>query len=829
MNKSMLAVVTLFCAVTLFLSACQDNVSPNIEDSLDLFSGLEAIPEASQTAVTIHQGSDPAMDGYFNIMVDGVETNPFLSPGTYQAWCLEWNKNLRSNGDEHADVSWYNTASSTTWKPMNYLLSITDDLKADDPELTYRDIQAVIWVIAGEMGIAPEFDVMNLPVNRIPSRLRSGDELAFSREKAAAIASKVIQEAPEAVIPTHGIVAQTASDEQDIIVIPPTPGLTADLVTAWDTRLAPGTKIILPLGGIKGTATIDWGDGTVEEFNGTSAPVHQYEKDGIYTVYFSGKAISFNSRDLAPENSTEMLIRVGQWGTLEYESMEGAFYGAKNLELVPEKTDYEDDLIDGLENVTDMSYMFSGAESFDLSLDDWDFSSVTNMEGMLQNASSFNQAITWNTPSVTNISYMFSGATSFDSKILLNTSSVTDISYMFAEAINFNQSVEDFDTREVQKMEGVFENALSFNQPLNRWKTDNVTTMSKLFAGAEAFNQPMDDWNTGRVEDMSGMFTDALDFNQAIGNWETKFVRTMANMFLGATSFDQPLNSWDTGSVTDMSGMFADAIRFNQPLDRWITIDVKTMEGMFSDALLFDQPIDNWETAQVENMASMFAGAESFNQPLNGWDVRMVKDMSFMFSEAFAFDQPLDRWETVSLQKMAGMFEEAISFNQEIGGWPTKNVTDMAGVFLGARSFNKPLLGWDTSNVETMSAMFKDAFEFDQSIGGWTVDNVTDMSEMFQGAALFNQDINNWNTGKVTTMQGMFNEAGVFNQPIGNWNTENVTNMVQMFRGAVFFNQDLSGWNVSNLNSCPDKPFESDLGASFWTAAKPIWGECKFK
>jgi surface protein len=101
------------------------------------------------------------------------------------------------------------------------------------------------------------------------------------------------------------------------------------------------------------------------------------------------------------------------------------------------------------------------------------------------------------------------------------------------------------------------------------------------------------------------------------------------------------------------------------------------------------------------------------------------------------------------------------------------------------------------------------------------------MSEMFQGAASFNRDLSNWKTGNVTSMEGMFNGAGMFNQPIGSWNTENVTNMVQMFRGAVLFNQDLSGWNVRNLNTCPDKPFEFDLGADFWIEPRPEWSICK--
>ncbi|NBC28040.1 MAG: DUF5050 domain-containing protein [Bacteroidetes bacterium] len=216
MINRILSLQSLFCAVVIFLSACQDNVSTNLEDSLDLFAGLEEIPEASQSSVTINQGADDTADGYFTISVDNITANRALAPGLNEAWCLEWHKSLRSNGDVHDNVKWYDTSASTSWKPLNYFFSIRGELQADDPELTYRDIQAVVWVLAGKMGIAPEFDVLNLPADRIPSRLRDGSELAIDREKVAGIARRVMKEAPQASGVPAGAVAQTARDEQDI-------------------------------------------------------------------------------------------------------------------------------------------------------------------------------------------------------------------------------------------------------------------------------------------------------------------------------------------------------------------------------------------------------------------------------------------------------------------------------------------------------------------------------------------------------------------------------------------------------------------------------------
>ena len=40
-------------------------------------------------------------------------------------------------------------------------------------------------------------------------------------------------------------------------------------------------------------------------------------------------------------------------------------------------------------------------------------------------------------------------------------------------------------------MSGMFENARSFNQPLNKWNVSNVTNMEGMFNGATSFNQPL--------------------------------------------------------------------------------------------------------------------------------------------------------------------------------------------------------------------------------------------------------------------------------------------------------------------------------------------------
>ena len=51
---------------------------------------------------------------------------------------------------------------------------------------------------------------------------------------------------------------------------------------------------------------------------------------------------------------------------------------------------------------------------------------------------------------------------------------------------------------------------------------------------------------------MEGMFEDATSFNQSLNQWNVSNVTTLAYMFYSATSFNQPLNNWDVSNVTTM-------------------------------------------------------------------------------------------------------------------------------------------------------------------------------------------------------------------------------------------------------------------------------------
>lgn len=220
MNKKLLYVILASVSIMLYMSACDNNVSSDFQDSLELFTGLEQIPEASNTNVVINKGDNVGMDSYFQLDIRGADSNLLIQNGVKEGWCLEWKKPLRSNNDEHKGVKWYSTLDNNKWKPLNYFLSIKDDIVKDDPTITFREVQAIIWTLAGEMNLAPEFNLDKLSDSELPSRLLLEGKANFSKEKVKSISARVLSEYKTASADSytlHGVVGETDGDEQTVI------------------------------------------------------------------------------------------------------------------------------------------------------------------------------------------------------------------------------------------------------------------------------------------------------------------------------------------------------------------------------------------------------------------------------------------------------------------------------------------------------------------------------------------------------------------------------------------------------------------------------------
>ncbi|MBK8245158.1 MAG: BspA family leucine-rich repeat surface protein [Saprospiraceae bacterium] len=342
---------------------------------------------------------------------------------------------------------------------------------------------------------------------------------------------------------------------------------------------------------------------------------------------------------------TANLINVIQWGSVSWTSMNSAFKGCAHL-----KIDAKDN--PDLSNVVDLSFMFSGASSFNQDIGNWNTENIEIMAWMFNGASSFNQEIgSWNTSHVQDMSYMFHRAISFNQNIgNWNTFIVRDMSYMFSNASSFNQDIGNWNTYTVKLMHSMFSNAISFNKNIGNWNTSNVERMSGMFSNAKAFNQDIGNWNTTNVITMHSMFADAINFNQDIGRWNTTNVIDMTNLFLRASSFNQDIGNWNTENVNKMINMFNSASSFNQDIGGWNIVQVSTMASMFRHAKSFNQDISNWNTSNVKDMYAMFSGASAFNQNIGNWILHPKASLLYLFDstnlDCINYSATLIGWRT---------------------------------------------------------------------------------------------------------------------------------------------------------------------------------------
>ncbi|MEM0541136.1 BspA family leucine-rich repeat surface protein [Flavobacterium sp. j3] len=665
-----------------------------------------------------------------------------------------------------------------------------------------------------------------------------------------------------------------------LILLPSVLFAQGEFITRWNLATVGSGATQLSIGtATSGTVTYYWqqiggaaltGSGT---FSGTTLtitglPTGATIRLGIYPTNFQRININ-NGADRS------RLLDVEQWGTTVWTSMATAFFGCNNLNITA--TD-----IPVLTSCTSMQTMFQGCT-------------------VLNGPTNINS---WNTAAVTNMSFMFRNATSFNQNIgSWNTGAVTTMQHMFLSATAFNQNINSWNTAAVTNMNGIFAAATSFNQNIGSWNTVAVTNMSFMFQQATAFNQNIGSWNTAAVTNMNGMFSFATSFNQNIGSWNTGAVTNMAQMFQNANSFNQNIGSWNTAAVTLMSGMFQNASSFNQNIGNWNTGAVTFMSQMFSGATSFNQNIGNWRLNATVNLTFMLdnSGMDCANYAatLVGWNANpttpngrtlgatgrtygaqasaaranlvlatgsggkgwtIIGD-ALSATNCGAF---ITRWNLATTGSGATQLSIGTATSgtvtyywQQIGGaaltgsgtfsgttltitglpagatirlgiyptnfqrininngtdrsrlldveqWGTTVWTSMQSAFFGCNNLNitatdLPVL----TSCTSMESMFQGCSTLNgpSNINSWNTAAVVNMSGMFRLATAFNQNIGSWNTAAVTNMGSMFLDAKIFNQNIGSWNTGVVTNMSFMFQQATAFNQNIGSWNTAAVTN----------------------------
>lgn len=346
-----------------------------------------------------------------------------------------------------------------------------------------------------------------------------------------------------------------------------------------------------------------------------------------------------------------------------------------------------------VENVENMSFMFTYVPSLAEKLDDWKVGKVKKMRAM------FSQANTKNT----NFSKW-------------DVSSCEDFASMFAVIVTPVVGIDGWDVRKGQDFTCMFKWSPYFTADLKDWKLLRARSTREMFYGCASFQSDLKDWFVENVEDAAGMFQNCFLFDSDLSAWNFKKLLYMQSMFENAKKFrGVGLDKWNVRQVVDMSHAFRsvkyqsdtpvgpDVSVFSADLSKWKVDNCQNFSGMFYGCSLFNSDLSKWDVSKAEDLSAMFFACSSFNSDLSAWNVEKVTNMDSIFMEASKFNSDISNWKTSQVQSLYNAFNNAKAFNYSLGKW---NLTSLSGEItlsnsgMGVANYDRSIKGW-YANKET--------------------------------------------------------------------------------------------------------------------------------
>jgi len=211
--------IAITTAIMLFLvlTSCKGITSAggDLSDTLDPVEEVIKIAGGENSTIVVNKGTDH----YFSLGFSNIATNKSINNSADQpGYCIDWQTPINSDGGTYSNVALYSTFNVEKWNRLNYLFNILDDLKKNDSNLTYREIQVVIWSLRGN----PEFDVDKVKVTDLPGRMHSNGAPTFSTQKVKDILGIIeagYKDFDFAPGTKYAVIAETPSDVQTVITI----------------------------------------------------------------------------------------------------------------------------------------------------------------------------------------------------------------------------------------------------------------------------------------------------------------------------------------------------------------------------------------------------------------------------------------------------------------------------------------------------------------------------------------------------------------------------------------------------------------------------------
>ncbi len=610
--------------------------------------------------------------------------------------------------------------------------------------------------------------------------------------------------------------------------------------------------------------TVDWGDGSTSEVTSFDDldKVHTYKKFGKYIVTITGVCEGFQNNS----SSKNLLYEVMNLGNMGWKDLSYAFQDNDNLTKF---------LGGNTSNVTNMGYMFSGADRVHPNTSGWDTSNVTNMQQMFYLALRANpETRHWRTSNIINMIGLFYGANQANpdtsgwdfTSVTYNTTRDMESRYNSLKSLFLlsSLSIDNYSK---------FLISLNANSPTNS-KTQKEINVGFLQYNASAVSARASLIAKGWIIIDGGLDSQGVDQNIPLlsidtppvsiqsSNAATYGISGTCNAKLGVVRIvvgepniqrntackrdntffldfnlrnisSHPINisvSQNGGVISKTSSM---ANKINRFVTKWVfssnyrfTLPIKKGSGLdynftvdwgdnsSSEITSFDDTDKVHTYASAGNYTIVIEGTcEGFE---NNNDLPEINSGGKLREVTSLGDMG---WKDLSYA-----FKNNHNLKKVFGG-NTSKVTNMKHMFYGALKAKPDTRAWDTSKITDMEGMFFYASFANPETSKWNTSSVTNMASMFKSARKATPNTSNWNTSKVTDMNHMFAYTGQANPDTSGWNTSNVTNMFNMFKSARQANPNTRGWDTSNVISMEGMFFyaaQANPDTSRWKTANVV-------
>ena len=317
-----------------------------------------------------------------------------------------------------------------------------------------------------------------------------------------------------------------------------------------------------------GAYTIDWGDGTTENYASGATASHQYDyarlDSGTLSTRGYRQAIititpqagqNLTSLDFTARHPVFSAVTINNWldVVISGPNLTSIKFGSSPITNINKYLEQVKILSHG--NITDTSYMFSQCTSLKIG-PVFDTSNVTTSNYMFNGCTSLTEIPRYRLGNSTSMISMFSNCSLLRTIPYLNTSSVTQMFNMFNGCSSL-QNIPNFNTATVTNTNSMFRGCSSLTE-IPMLDTSNVTDARSMFAGCSSLRK-IPKLNLSNITSASGLFKDctSLKYIPEINLSSVTDLGSTTDLgaFQGCTSLEK-VDAIFSATITNTQGAF---------------------------------------------------------------------------------------------------------------------------------------------------------------------------------------------------------------------------------------------------------------------------------